>query len=138
MRVTLKPLSGASRDVAGVAPPHGVTAACPRAWPLSRWQLLESKEHLWEAAKQQVIERLDELSEAFTGKTTLSRIGRDEQLQQWFTQLAEQVRTLDSSDSNASGRKMHHLIAALSEVEQFHRACPGERDAHTRSPLGRL
>ena len=83
-------------------------------------QLLESKEQLWEAAKQQVVERLDELSEAFTGKTALSRIAKDEQLQQWFSQLAEQVRTLDTSDSNASGRKMHHLIAALTEVEQFH------------------
>ena len=30
------------------------------------------------------------------------------------------MRTLVSSDSNASGRKIHHLIAALSEVEQFH------------------
>jgi WASH complex subunit strumpellin len=82
--------------------------------------LLEKKEAMWTEAKTQVVERLDELSEAFTGEKALSRIGKDEQLHLWFKQLAEQVRPLECSDSNTSGRKMHHLIAALEEVEQFH------------------
>ena len=82
--------------------------------------LLEKKEELWEEARKQVVERLEELSDAFTGQKALARIGRDDQLHQWFAQLAEQVRALDSSESNATGRKMHHLIAALAEVEQFH------------------
>ena len=82
--------------------------------------LIAKKEAMWEEAKGQVVERLDELAEAFTGTKALSRVGKDDQLQQWFAQLAAQVRALDSADSNASGRKMHHLIAALSEVEQFH------------------
>ena len=75
---------------------------------------------MWTEARTQVVERLTELSEAFTGTKALSRVGKDDQLQKWFSQLADQVASLDIDDSNACGRKMHHLIAALSEVEQFH------------------
>jgi len=82
--------------------------------------LMDKKEEMWEASKGQVVERLEELSEAFKGDKILSRIGKDEQLQQWFTQLAEQVKLLEAADIVQSGRKLHHLIAALVEVEQFH------------------
>ena len=82
--------------------------------------LLDAKETMWSETKAQVAERLTELAEAFTGMKALSRVGKDDHLQQWFSQLAEQVGSLDSADSNASGRKMHHLVAALTEVEQFH------------------
>ena len=34
--------------------------------------------------------------------------------------LVEQVKQLEPDDSTIAGRKMHHLIAALKEVEQFH------------------
>ena len=54
--------------------------------------LLDKKESLWESVRTQVVERLDELSDAFAGERALSRIGKDEQLQQWFKQLGEQVR----------------------------------------------
>ena len=55
--------------------------------------LLDKKEAAWEDAKGQVIERLDELSDAFSGAKALSRVGKDEQLQLWFAQLASQVRS---------------------------------------------
>ena len=73
--------------------------------------LLDAKETMWAEDKQQVIERLRELSEAFTGLKALTRVGKDEQLQGWFAQLASQVELLDSADLNASGRKMHHVRA---------------------------
>ena len=82
--------------------------------------LMDKKEELWDKSKSQVVSMLQELSEAFKGDKILSRIGKDEQLQHWFSQLAEQVKLLDASDIVQSGRKLHHLIAALVEVEQFH------------------
>jgi WASH complex subunit strumpellin len=82
--------------------------------------LMDKKEEMWEKSKSQVVSMLQELSEAFKGDKILSRIGKDEQLQHWFSQLAEQVKLLDASDIVQSGRKLHHLIAALVEVEQFH------------------
>lgn len=82
--------------------------------------LMDKKEEMWDKSKSQVVSMLQELSEAFKGDKILSRIGKDEQLQHWFSQLAEQVKLLDASDIVQSGRKLHHLIAALVEVEQFH------------------
>ena len=82
--------------------------------------LLDKRPTMWTEARSQAVERLKELSEAFTGTRALSRVGKDEQLRQWFAQLAEQVEGLDMEDANACGRKMHHMIAALQEVEQFH------------------
>ena len=70
--------------------------------------------------KSKVEESLTELADFFSGEKTLTRVGRDAQLREWFLRLAEQVRSLASSDSTATGRKVHHLITALSEVEQFH------------------
>ena len=82
--------------------------------------LLDSKESMWEQSKSKVEESLTELADFFSGEKTLTRVGRDAQLREWFLRLAEQVRSLASSDSTATGRKVHHLITALSEVEQFH------------------
>ena len=64
--------------------------------------------------------RLNELADFFSGERALTRVGKDEQLVGWFQQLAAQVEALHSADATLAGRKMHHLIAALSEVEQFH------------------
>ena len=96
--------------------------------------LLDAKQQMWTEARTQVVERLTELSEAFTGTKALSRVGKDDQLQKWFSQLAEQVTSLDIEDSNACGRKMHHLIAALSEVEQFHQIESFLQMKQVRSP----
>jgi len=41
-------------------------------------------------------------SQAFMGEKVISCVRKDEHLQQWFAQLAEQVATLDSSESNDS------------------------------------
>ena len=82
--------------------------------------LLDAKEDMWQTSKKQAHERLSELAEFFSGEKALTRVARDEQLVGWFQQLASQVEGLDSNDATLAGRKMHHLIAALSEVEQFH------------------
>ena len=82
--------------------------------------LLERKETMWAECRAQADERLLELADFFSGTKALTRVGKDAQLQEWFGQLATQVRALDSADATSAGRKMHHMIGALSEVEQFH------------------
>ena len=82
--------------------------------------LLDDKEKMWERAKSVVDKHLMDLADFFAGSNTLSRVGKDEQLQSWFAGLADQVRQLEVADSTIAGRKMHHLIEALKEVEQFH------------------
>ena len=75
---------------------------------------------MWAECRAQADERLLELADFFSGTKALTRVGKDAQLQEWFGQLATQVRALDSADATSAGRKMHHMIGALSEVEQFH------------------
>ena len=82
--------------------------------------LLGTKAEMWSSSKAHAHARLTELAEFFSGERALTRVGKDEQLGGWFQQLAAQVEALDAGDATLAGRKMHHLIAALSEVEQFH------------------
>jgi len=82
--------------------------------------LLTEKDKMWDAAKTSVVAHLQELADFFAGTNTFSRVSKDEQLRTWFTGLVDQVQHLEPGDSTIAGRKMHHLIAALKEVEQFH------------------
>ena len=83
-------------------------------------KLLDSKEDRWNEFKKQGQERMQELSEYFSGEKALTRVAKDEQLQAWFANLSEQISTLDYHDSTLAGRKMQQLSSALEEVEQFH------------------
>ncbi|KAJ1461470.1 WASH complex, subunit strumpellin [Pelagophyceae sp. CCMP2097] len=83
--------------------------------------LLEAKAQKWDFCKTQVVQRMTELSEYFTGEKALSRVRRDENLMKWFAALAQEVSGLSEAEGHATvlGRKIQTLIGALSEVEQF-------------------
>ena len=103
--------------------------------------LIEKKESMWDEARKQVAERLDEMAEAFTGTKALSRVGKDDQLQSWFSQLSAQVKALDSADSNASARvaSLTKALRMLVHVLLITKV-PREKAAPTRTWLrsGRL
>ncbi|CAM6121354.1 unnamed protein product [Calypogeia fissa] len=82
--------------------------------------LLESKNHRWEQCRSHAADSAQELSEFFSGSKILSKKVIDENLQQWFHQLAAQVNTLDYLEPISAGRKIQYILAALEEVEQFH------------------
>uniref|UniRef100_A0A7S0JBK7 Uncharacterized protein n=1 Tax=Calcidiscus leptoporus TaxID=127549 RepID=A0A7S0JBK7_9EUKA len=83
--------------------------------------LLDAKEDMWARSKAVAEERLTELADFFSGERALTRVEEaNKPLKEWFASLAAQVRSLHTSELTATGRKMHHLITALSEVEQFH------------------
>ncbi|EGB10206.1 hypothetical protein AURANDRAFT_23554 [Aureococcus anophagefferens] len=83
--------------------------------------LLDSKPAKWAFCKQQVIDRMTELSEYFTGEKALARVARDENLMKWFGALAGEMARLDDDEAHATmmGRKIQTLVGALEEVEQF-------------------
>ncbi|KAK3754472.1 hypothetical protein QZH41_018991, partial [Actinostola sp. cb2023] len=44
----------------------------------------------------------------------------DENLQAWFSEMSNQISSLNYDDSTSAGRKMVQLIQALEEVQEFH------------------
>jgi WASH complex subunit strumpellin len=81
--------------------------------------LLTEKENQWKDLKEESFKSLVELSEVFSGTKPLTRIQKNENLQQWFLEISKQVETLNQDDG-ASSRKIVQLIQALEEVQEFH------------------
>lgn len=81
--------------------------------------LLTEKENQWKELKDESYKSLVELSEVFSGTKPLTRIPKNENLQNWFLEISKQVETLNQDDG-ASSRKIVQLIQALEEVQEFH------------------
>ncbi|POM80534.1 Strumpellin, partial [Phytophthora palmivora] len=81
--------------------------------------LLASKEDRWQRCMKETSERMEELSEYFSGEKPLTRVERNEDLMKWFKDLAEKVNSLDYVDHIKAGRRIKRLIEALGHVEQF-------------------
>ena len=84
-------------------------------------QLLDAKDLAWTEGKAAAADRMDELSEYFTGEKALTRMKRDENMMKWFSGLGDKVRSLNLEEDHATstGRKIQGIIAALEDVEQF-------------------
>lgn len=83
-------------------------------------KLLADKKNAWEHAKKEASERTTELSEYFSGEKALTRVTRNEALQSWFGDISRQIQLLDYADATVAGRKIHQLMQALEEVQEFH------------------
>ncbi|OQR94163.1 strumpellin [Achlya hypogyna] len=81
--------------------------------------LLASKEDRWQRCMKETSDRLQELSEYFTGEKPLTRVERNEDLMTWFKDTADKVKSLDYVDHVKAGRRIKRLIEALVSVEQF-------------------
>ena len=56
----------------------------------------------------------------FSGDKPLTRVERNDNLQAWFGEMANQIDNLDYDDSTSAGRKIIQLIQAMEEVLEFH------------------
>ncbi|XP_077991105.1 WASH complex subunit 5-like [Glandiceps talaboti] len=82
--------------------------------------MLVNKQNKWEAYKKEGSERLQELSEVYSGSKPLTRVEKNENLQAWFAEMSKQISSLNYDDSTSAGRKIVQLIQALEEVQEFH------------------
>eukprot|EP00667_Euglena_gracilis_P000875 EG_transcript_875 len=83
--------------------------------------LLKGKRERWTKAQDAAVQKLSAIAEYFGGEQLLASERREEQLQAYFSQTAENIADLDSHDpSTSAGRKLTQLYSALEEVEQFH------------------
>eukprot|EP00048_Salpingoeca_helianthica_P015709 m.228184 g.228184 ORF g.228184 m.228184 type:complete len:1164 (+) comp17418_c0_seq1:49-3540(+) len=82
--------------------------------------MLSEKQARWDALKREGADRMQELSDVFSGATPLSRVEKNENLQAYFSSISKQIGLLDYTDSTAAGRKIKQIIQALEEVQEFH------------------
>lgn len=83
-------------------------------------QMLLEKESKWEMYKKEGSERMQELSEVYSGTKPLTRVEKNDNLQAWFSEMSKQISSLGYEDSTSAGRKIIQLIQALEEVQEFH------------------
>ncbi|KAK3601512.1 hypothetical protein CHS0354_027658 [Potamilus streckersoni] len=83
-------------------------------------QMLSEKQDKWETYKKEGGERIQELSEVFSGTKPLTRVEKNDNLQAWFAEMAKQISSLNYDDPTSAGRKIIQLIQALEEVQEFH------------------
>ncbi|XP_037938965.1 WASH complex subunit homolog 5 [Teleopsis dalmanni] len=82
--------------------------------------LMQERETRWSNCKQEALDRLNELAEAFQGSRPLAKIESNPHLKHWFAEMAKEITNLKSDNPNISGRMLIQLIQALEEVEEFH------------------
>lgn len=82
--------------------------------------LMQEKSQRWNDFKKEALDRVNELSEAFSGSRPLSKIESNPQLKMWFAEISEEIDKLNCENVNLSGRTLIQLIQALEEVQEFH------------------
>ena len=83
-------------------------------------KLLDSKQDRWEVCKKESSERMLELSTFYSGTKELSRQKKNQQLEDYFKKLSDEISALEYGNSVMAGRKITTLIQALDNVEEFH------------------
>ncbi|RWS06411.1 WASH complex subunit strumpellin-like protein, partial [Dinothrombium tinctorium] len=83
-------------------------------------KLLSEKQSKWEKFKKESSERVNELAEVFSGSKPLTRIEKNSSLQNWLTELAKQIDSLDYANLAVSSRKTVQIIQAIDEVQELH------------------
>ncbi|KAK6645588.1 hypothetical protein RUM43_001868 [Polyplax serrata] len=82
--------------------------------------LLSEKQTKWEGYKRDSVDRMNELSDVFSGTKPLTRVEKNENLHKWFQDIGKQIDSLNHEETTVSGRKIVQLIKALEEVQEFH------------------
>ncbi|XP_052843945.1 WASH complex subunit homolog 5 [Drosophila gunungcola] len=83
-------------------------------------EIQQTREERWTKSREEAMQRLKELSEAFAGSRPLTKIEQNPQLQQWFGEVAGRLQKLELSRPQKSGRLIIQVMQALDEVQEYH------------------
>ena len=78
--------------------------------------LLDTKVASWETCKKQASDRMNELSDYFSGEKALTRVKKNENLQKWFKAIATRISNLDYGDSTVAGRRIQQVEHLLNLI----------------------
>lgn len=81
-------------------------------------RILNDKTNLWTGYRKEAAERLDDIVATFDDKRV--KIENFNTLRTWFGEIRREIRALDLSVLEVTGRKIILLIQALDEVQEFH------------------
>ncbi|XP_043227875.1 WASH complex subunit 5-like isoform X2 [Amphibalanus amphitrite] len=95
-------------------------------------QLLTDREKIWQEEQESVVAGLKQIATVFSGNQALTKLPKNERLEQWFVRLADQVATISLTTES---RKLLQVMKALNDVQAFHRL---ESDAAVSQHLGQL
>lgn len=72
--------------------------------------LIETKQKRWDDDKISSCEKMEELSDYFSGTRPLTKVQPDENYKKWFLEMKNQINSLTYNDSTYAGRKIQQLI----------------------------
>lgn len=77
---------------------------------------LNDKSELWLEERTKAVDTLRELGLSFSGTLSISRLQKDEQLQQWFDNVANEVEQLENENTSTNIQKIFQLTSALEKI----------------------
>ena len=80
---------------------------------------LETKPELWNDTRDSAVNILNELAMSFSGNLQLSSLQKDENLQKWFENMANEVKSLENVASVPNVQKIFQLTSALEKIIPF-------------------
>lgn len=81
---------------------------------------LTTKAELWIDERSRAVNALKELGLSFSGTLSLSALTKDENLQNWFENIANEVEALENENNVANVQKIYQLTSALEKITQYH------------------
>ncbi|XP_061378405.1 WASH complex subunit 5 [Danaus plexippus] len=84
-------------------------------------KLLDSRSETWNRNKNIALDAVKNLSELFSGSIPkFTKIDENEQLKQWFENIAKQISSLNEPITSKTIKKVTQLLQVLDNVEEFH------------------
>ena len=77
---------------------------------------LNDKEEIWNEERTKAVDTLRELGLSFSGTLSISRLQKDEHLQQWFDNVANETEQLENVNSTPNIQKIFQLTSALERI----------------------
>jgi len=81
---------------------------------------LDTKPELWAEQQQLAVNLLRELALSFSGTLSLSSLQKDENLQKWFENMANEIGNLQMINTVNNVQRIFQLSSAFEKVMQFH------------------
>lgn len=80
---------------------------------------LNKKPDIWNDEKTKSANILRELAISFSGTLSLSSLQKDENLQKWFEDIANEVEQLQNENTQSNSHKIFQLVSALDKLLQI-------------------
>jgi WASH complex subunit strumpellin len=73
----------------------------------------------WDEYRNESSSMVAELSDYFSGERQLVRVKKNENLQAWFKNISDEIKSLDYAQAVLAGRKIGQLMQALTDVQEY-------------------